>query len=372
MTERKTQNRSISLDVLRILSMFLIVMLHSIDHSGVMEAANSGSAASYFYSFFVFFLSKVSVNCFILISGYFLVTAEFRIKKLLTLWMEVVFYSFFIKLGFMLLGRTPFSAVSLISCFFPVFTGRYWFVTIYFGMYLLSPFFNHAILSMSRKKMTLCCFMLFLIFSVWISIYPSFAGVNSGRGWGLPWFTVLYFSGAWFRLHYSPSGAFRKKLLSWPVVAALITLFLFVGDRSVPVVKRIVWNWYSYDSFPVYILSLILFSVFLNMKELKETNLKWITRISASTFGVYLIHAHADLSPLLWETLNLPKYMESYQFPFIHIGSIILIFAVCSLIDMMRQVTVGKLEKEPFVDRISGKLQIYFGKMIHVLYKVSE
>lgn len=37
--------------------------------------------------------SIVAVNCFVLITGYFLCTAEFNYKKILNLWIQVEVYS---------------------------------------------------------------------------------------------------------------------------------------------------------------------------------------------------------------------------------------------------------------------------------------
>ena len=140
------KKRNPNLDLLRIVSMLLIIWLHSIDHhSGVIEAADKAGGVIGLYIRVVFMLVQICVNCYVLISGYFLVKSTFRLQKLVALWIEVVFYSFTIKLIFMLTGYTPFSAVSLVSCLVPVFTGRYWFITIYFGLYLISPFLNMTI-----------------------------------------------------------------------------------------------------------------------------------------------------------------------------------------------------------------------------------
>jgi hypothetical protein len=43
------KTREANLDVLRIVSMLLIILLHSIDHSGVLERSEVGSTGMYFY-----------------------------------------------------------------------------------------------------------------------------------------------------------------------------------------------------------------------------------------------------------------------------------------------------------------------------------
>ena len=90
----KTKERNANMDLLRILSMFLIILLHSIDHSGVLEVADVGPMHMQLYIRFIYMLTQVCVNCYVLLSGYLLVKSKFRLQKLVALWMEVIFYSF--------------------------------------------------------------------------------------------------------------------------------------------------------------------------------------------------------------------------------------------------------------------------------------
>lgn len=201
------------LEWLRIVSMLMIIFRHIIDPSGVLEFFTSMSdSVFYLFWYFVYAVIQVCVNCFILISGYFLVTSYFKLKKLGLLWVEVVFYALVIRVVMILLGQVDFSITSILSCFVPIITGRYWFITIYFGMYLLSPFYNIAINAMTKKQHRNLLLVLFFLLSVWISIHPAFEGMNSGNGWGLAWFTFLYFTASYFRRHYTPNGKWENIL----------------------------------------------------------------------------------------------------------------------------------------------------------------
>ena len=70
----KTKTRHMGLEWLRIVSMLMIILLHSIDHSGLYETLVPGTSI-YYVEQFLYALVQVCVNCFILISGYFLVTS---------------------------------------------------------------------------------------------------------------------------------------------------------------------------------------------------------------------------------------------------------------------------------------------------------
>lgn len=349
MTAIKKQ-RNANLDLLRIVSMLLIVFLHSIDHSGVLENAENCSIGMYFYVRCTYALCQVCVNIYIMLSGYFMINSKFRLHKLVVLWMEAAFYSFVLKLIFMVTGQESFSVVSLVSCLFPILTGRYWFLTIYVGMYLISPFLNTLIHAMDKKRHTLLNICLFAIISMWSSLHPAIAGMNSGGGWGLAWFAVLYITAAWFRLYYTPSHKSIGWLLIYVAIPVLITAAqLIVRSLNIGILHAVITNWFRYDSAPVYLMTLCLFVGFLNIRVRGERTSGAIRAVAPLTLGVYLIHAHANVSPWSWAVLSLPSKMDSPLFPLIQLGAVLVIFWICIIVDALRKRTVGQLENSRWI-----------------------
>ena len=111
--------RSSNFELLRIISMILIIAHHYAVHSGFSFDAASMSL----HRFFVQFLSsggKIGVNLFVLISGYFLLDSTFRIKKAIRLFAEVLFYSAGITVFCFVTGLAPFSFNLLIRSFLPL------------------------------------------------------------------------------------------------------------------------------------------------------------------------------------------------------------------------------------------------------------
>ena len=348
--------RNANLDLLRIFSMILIILLHSIDHSGVLEQAPFSSTAINFWVMLTYMLTQVCVNLYVLISGYFLVKSKFRLQKLVALWLEVAFYSFVIKLVFMITGYNAFSIPSLMSCLVPVFTGRYWFITIYFGLYLVFPFLNILINAMNKRQHTMLNITLFALMSVMVSIYPSFKGMNSGAGWGLAWFVVLYFAAAWFRLYFNRDKKFEP-LCVWLALSLVVAFgYVFIGEK-IAIARAFFSNMYRYDSVIAYISSLALLALFINVKIKSAFINKIIIFIAPSILGVYLIHAHASFSPWSWEFLNMPQYMDTLLFPVIQIGVVLAIFAFCVVIDIVRRYTIGRVESSKFIVNICDKIE---------------
>ena len=61
-------------------------------------------------------------------------------------------------------------------------------------------------------------------------------------------------------------------------------------------------------------------------------------KISGTTFGVYLIHAHANIcTEVMWQRLGMVSDMSSWWFPIYQLAIVGVIFLICSVIDYCRQ-----------------------------------
>ena len=65
------QKRHSGFETMRILSMVVIILMHGIGHGGLGSAAPQGSVAFWIY-WLLFILARVSTNCFVMLSGYYL------------------------------------------------------------------------------------------------------------------------------------------------------------------------------------------------------------------------------------------------------------------------------------------------------------
>lgn len=95
MFERKI-GRSSNLELLRILAIIMIIAHHYSVHGG-WDIPNELS----YNRIIVQFLSlggKLGVNCFVLITGYFMINSKFNIKKFAKIVGQVFFYSVVIML----------------------------------------------------------------------------------------------------------------------------------------------------------------------------------------------------------------------------------------------------------------------------------
>ena len=128
--------RSSNLEWLRIVCMLLIIAHHFGGH-GVYPA--SILPINHFIQVALTTGGKLGVNCFVLITGYFLLRSHFGWRKVFKLVATVWVYSVIIYLTIALVEGN-FDPILCAKAFFPVIYRQYWFMTAYLIAYILSPF----------------------------------------------------------------------------------------------------------------------------------------------------------------------------------------------------------------------------------------
>ena len=78
------------IELLRILATFYIILLHVVGQGGV-AAASGGGKGTYMASYLLLALAYPAVNCYALISGFVGCKSRFKLSRLLSLWLTVVF-----------------------------------------------------------------------------------------------------------------------------------------------------------------------------------------------------------------------------------------------------------------------------------------
>ena len=107
--------------------------------------------------------------------------------------------------------------------------------------------------------------------------------------------------------------------------------------------------YFEYDehAYTVLLLTLIVLMaiyVFVVFSKLKIKNNQLINRLASTMFGVYLIHDSTIIRPLLWQKRFhwIVHYNSLGVIPY-SIAVVLVVYGVCSLIDILRQETVERL-----------------------------
>ena len=134
--------RNLGVDLLRSLSMFMVVVLHVLGQGGILAALDAAPVrgGSFVLCWLLELACYCAVDCFGLISGYVSQSQVFEREKNFATWAQVAFWSAGITLLFRLFvpGTTRFRDVGK-ACF-PAITGQYWYFQPISDSCSLSPF----------------------------------------------------------------------------------------------------------------------------------------------------------------------------------------------------------------------------------------
>lgn len=340
------KERQANVELLRICSMLMIVMMHLLNHGKILETTAKGSI-SYYLVWILFGISFVSISTYILISGYFLCETAFSFRRILKLEGQVWFYSVLLYLISLLLLRQPFDMASLIAAVFPVLSCEYWFVTMYVGMIALSPFLNKLLMGLSQRQFRLLLGILFVLFSLWPNVFFFSPALNFGGGSGVVWFSAVYLFGAYLKRFYRPDGKFGRHFLHFLAAALLIPASRFLIEillatplGNVGFLQDLMWGYsifYEYNSVLVFAAAILLFTAFLNLQIRPGCLQRMIVAAAPLSFGVYLLHDNPNVRGILWETLNPSRLAGAwYLVPGVLLLAVS-VFAVCALLEWMRK-----------------------------------
>lgn len=338
MSQSKSRNSAIEL--LRILAMLSIIYSHICYHSGFDRIYSVLSVNRLFVQFGL--VGHTGVVLYMLISGYFLCESTFRIRSLSRQLAQVWFYSIALFLICRFAFGYAYTPGMLPAVFLPTLYNEYWFFTVYIVLFLMSPFINAMIRALSQAQLRTIIVMMTLF---WF-LLPTLTQ-QTMYGTELPQFLLFYLIGAYLRRF--PDNLFQKKALRWAAVLVPLVLWvvLSVGfgymERFTPEAFGASHRYFERNSLLTLSAAVGLFCLAVYGKPFSN---RFVNTLSGCTFGVYLIHDNPAVRELLWKNwLHWGDYFTSGSFILRLVLSILLVYAVCTAIEWLRQKTVaGPLE----------------------------
>lgn len=347
----KLKNRNSNVELLRILSIFMIILSHYTVHNGVENNMLPISFNRLLLE--IVTLGNIGVIIFILITGYFSVELKnpFKFKKLVFLYLQTLFYSLTIYLIFIAFGKEHFSIKMLIKHILPISFKNYWFISAYAILYILTPFINKYICGLERKEHLNFILVNLLIFSIFGMITTQDYYGNE-----LIQFIIFYIIGAYlkkYRDNIFNKGNNNKIIF---IITSLI-LILSVVIFDLLGTKILIFGKYSTYLFGRTSIISILFaiSIFNIFTSKRKYSNNFINQISSAVLGVYLISDNNLVRNILWtDILKVHEYVNS-NLLFIHmIVSLLIIFIVCIIVELARKNTIEKISNIMY-DKVDKK-----------------
>ena len=214
--------RNSNLELFRIFVMLLIVAHHYVVNSGIMPiaAADFPSAKSTFLVLLGCW-GKIGIDCFVLITGYFMCTSQITLRKGLKLLLQIEFYKIVFFCIFVATGYIELSPKTIFKGIMPVTALKDGFVSCYIVFFCFIPFLNILIKGMNKRQYQILIGLCLIAFSI---LPQMLIPVNYSY---VTWFMVVYLIAAYFRL-YPPRWSLSSKYTGFAMLGCIVLSLISV------------------------------------------------------------------------------------------------------------------------------------------------
>lgn len=341
------KTRNSNHELMRIVSMFLIVLGHVLLFGGLLDTDNT--KMRYFYNILEFILI-IHVDSYVLLTGYYQSKTSFKQKKLWSIINSSWFYRAVIAIIFLLLGITSMGKIEFIRNILPVTLDNYWFIKCYILLYCLSPFLNKIIDVFDKKTFKRLIIVGFII----NSIVPTITGGEFflNNGYTLYNFIYLYFLGAYIRKYPLDENSFFKKISKKKIIMIMLIVFILcvvfnfilyiLGNKIQNINKgfELISKYIKTSSLaytnPLIIIQAVAYFYIFTYVSIKS---KLINKVATFMFGVYMIHCNDYMTNHIYKWLGIVDGDHNrIRFIINVFGAAIIIFIACSIIEYIRQI----------------------------------
>lgn len=320
---RKNMKKS-NFELLRVISI-LMITLHHITFTLGIDATDMYTRL---WAQFFYIGGKVGVNCFILISGYFLSQMKFDMRRIIKTHTRVVAYCMTGLLCSALINEGGVKLWDILKSVFPVVFNTYWFVAAYIGMLVCSPVLNWIVKNADLRMHTTLIISGLLLFTI-IPTFTAQTPFNSN----VTWFCLMYLLGAYFRKYNTKLKYWLSKGGLFPVMWMLIwsaSVVFTIGERWIPALREGT-NFFT----GMYILPQLINSVSLFLLlERKIISNKLINYFGKHTFAGYLVQSNFIFSVMLSEFyLQVFNMFPKIAYPIIAMCLAVLVIAFATVCD---------------------------------------
>lgn len=240
-----------------------------------------------------------------------------------------------------------FSVPQLIEQLMPIHSRKYWFMSNYIVVLLLSPFVSKALDALAKKEYQgLLLVLLLLNFAEgsW-----GYGGIFSG-GMSVVFCLSLFTLGGYLKKFPLPAFRFDHVayLVGYLSICLFFTLNSYVGQLGVFDDADTLLNIRALANNSVPLLSSVCF--FLVFASGRWSVPNGVSRLAVGCspyiMAVYLIHDNVYLRPLLWDGVVRPlNYVNSCWFLPYCVAVVVAVFVLCVSVEYVRQKVVSLIKK---------------------------
>ena len=355
----KKPERNYGIDLFRIVSMIMVLVLHVLGQGHAIYAEVFSS--NFYTGWFLETAAYGAVNCFGLISGYVGYKAKHKYANILYINLQVTIL-LLISISIYKI-RYPEEVVNkdFLKAALPFAHYVLWYYLAYFCMFFFIPFMNILIKNVTRNQGRLLVITIFVIFSI-IPNFFNYDLYGTSYGYSALWLCLCYLIGAYFS-KYSDDIKIGK---SWLALIYLISVTIAWGYDMI--LTKLQYQPYflstliDYTSPCILVSSCALLLLFSKIKPPKVVNYG-IKFFAPLAFSVYIIH----VSPYFWKKFMANRFssyttLNPFLFPLAVLGTAILLFICFALIDYVRLLLFKLCRIKQICEWIEKKIRSLFEK----------
>lgn len=321
------KNHSVSF--LKVILIIMVIVLHYFNaNMGGLFGKVTSTELNFYISNFIESFCIIAVDCFVLITGFFMYKRNsIKFSKVIKLILTLFILVFFVYILIYIFCDLNLSLKNIISMYLNnVLKDSSWYVWVYCALYLLIPYINELIRSLSDKNLKYLILTLIILFSVFPMVLTDV--IIKDRGYGIVNFIMLYIIGAYIGKNFEK---LKKKKMSLYVliylVCSLVTFLLSISSISYLSSKA-----YLYNSTFNIIGAISFLCIFLKL-NIKEN--KFFNYISRYTLSIYILHTLIILYQIMWKGLFKCDIFYHSNYMFCH-----MIFSVCCIFILCLTVSI--------------------------------
>lgn len=265
MTTTKTKVRQSNIELLRFVSMILIMILHS----------DFFSIPNPIVRWLFVMGGDLGVNCFILISGYF--TIRPKVKSFASFIFQILFFIVIGNLLYIWGGRDSRISLNILEL--------NWFINSYIALFFFAPVLNAFAEKATEKE-----FRMFLITWAIVEFILGYTVdyLRFERGNSFQAFILIYLIARYIKLHGGKLTTFNKFTdLSICIIFIIISALLLTISKWFGKEQGAIYYLHAYNS-PFIIVACIYLLLFFTKIKLQSTI---INKIGKAAFAAFLLHA---------------------------------------------------------------------------------
>ena len=356
------RQRQSGIELLRILAAVGVIILHY-NNPMIGGGLNIAEGVNRGLLYFLEALSVCAVNVFVLINGFFDIEHQKRdLMKPVKLIAQVMLFNLAFYLLRVIFGGTALSAKGIIGTLIPA----NWFIIIYCGLYVISPFINVVLKRLSQRNYKLLLAISICVFSVYPTMVDileelsgrSFNGLSSVGMYGSEYgytivnFVIIYIIGGYIRrfdIKASNKNLFIAYIINTILLALWGRLDEMIGYNMFDFVhvERNAWEYCN----PLVILQAV--AIFELFKRMRFVN-RVVNKLAKASFCVYLIHGYF----IGYLRISQVVLLQNPVFTFLHIvacGTII--YLIGYIVNLIYNFIVGIIDRP--IEKAWGKKRFY-------------